>query len=621
MTSTIAQRLNDQYTDLSDRFRSLWTFYQFLGGVFKHLERGSLTFSYDFQGLYRRLQAALPQLGMEDTGSTGRELNDIEKELQRVHLELVTIEQEFPPSLLRRFFDHLKRQDQKILFALSKFYLMAKTPDQDNLDKLDMLLTRLAEAPSVDDKAAAGGLGEMLPKFQRLAAFAGIDPLPPDQESPLIEELEALQSQISSFEEFSAFMESGVLDKYRSFKHKLGPSYVSPKLLVKIVSTNIEAKARFKKLYQDEEVRIFEDTNRIFEIERYVEKNPELVHAELREQLDTFRECRLQFDSSRKQNNVKRDDIIGLRQAMLRVLEAFDTSMSMTSGTPRPLNGPQAPIVEQPQENHQPPPAFDKSDDHTEVKAYPTSDSDPLFFVEQEPIPLSPVSTVGAPQPAQPPVARALQEPISLDDEPSAPMTASRPEILSEPMELSDEYDEEAEQEEEIPSLTDLLPPDPLIADALQKIGFALELVGFDTPPEQACQAKEAHRLRLEPWEAGAFPKLVSKHVAPGSLQWELECFFLQCAALRVKMEEEVEEIIRLNQGNDNERLAQLIEQSTRSLERAQEFEKRFHWFVDDRRYRGDTDRLESINRSRFRFLQVYARLWLEHQASGGVSP
>ena len=32
--------LSVRYTTLSDRFRSLWTFYQFLGGVLKHLDEG-----------------------------------------------------------------------------------------------------------------------------------------------------------------------------------------------------------------------------------------------------------------------------------------------------------------------------------------------------------------------------------------------------------------------------------------------------------------------------------------------------------------------------------------------------------------------------------------------------
>jgi hypothetical protein len=37
--------------------------------------------------------------------------------------------------------------------------------------------------------------------------------------------------------------------------------------------------------------------------------------------------------------------------------------------------------------------------------------------------------------------------------------------------------------------------------------------------------------------------------------------------------------------------------------------------------YRGRTDQLEQVYRSRFRFVNIFSRLWLDHQASGGITP
>ena len=101
----------------------------------------------------------------------------------------------------------------------------------------------------------------------------------------------------------------------------------------------------------------------------------------------------------------------------------------------------------------------------------------------------------------------------------------------------------------------------------------------------------------------------------------QLQRFFLTSAALRVKMEEERKEIQRLASSSKPDHLFELLENSAGSLDRAREVERRFSWFIDDMLYRADTDRLEQIYRSRFRFLYAFAGLWLDHQANGGLTP
>ena len=169
MKPTSVHHLSERFTELSDRFRSLWTFYQFLGGVYRHLGRGEVPYAYDFQSLYRRLQEMVPRVGMAEAGPTQIEFEQLERELGRVHSELAKIEEALPPSLLRRFFDHLKRQDEKILYALIKFYLRYPELDPDTLDKLDLLLTRISESPPHDGRVSVRGGPEMRASFERLA--------------------------------------------------------------------------------------------------------------------------------------------------------------------------------------------------------------------------------------------------------------------------------------------------------------------------------------------------------------------------------------------------------------------------------------------------------------------
>ncbi len=541
MTATSATLLSERYTDLSDRFRSLWTFYQFLGGLFKHQDLGPVPFTYDFQGLYKRLQEVVPLLGLDPTPQTIHTVDDVERELRNIHGRLREIEREFSPSLLRRLFDQIRRQDERILFALVKFYLQVPELDQDTLDKLDILLTRLGEAPLEDGRALSRDRSELLEIFGRLADFAGVHRDDPDGLSAMVTAVREFREQIQALPDFEAVLTSDIYDRYREFKHSLGATYLQPALLVETVETNIVAKNRFRELYQEEEARILEDTNRIFEIERYLERNPDVAHNELREQIEIFRRFRTKFDSGRKENNIKRDAILDLRRSMQEILDRFDADRK-----PKPAPAPR---------------------------------------------PESPAEV----SPAEPAQAASL-ETVKLEEPPG-------------------------EAAEATASLEEILPPDPLLAEPLHKIMFALELVVWDHLPEQAAQAKELHNLKLEPWEVEAYRRLTEGTLVPECLEWELERFFLTSAALRVKMQEEFQEIRRLQATSDNNRLFDLLESSARSLERAREFDRRFQWFIEDLLFRGETRRLEQVYRSRFRFLQVFATLWLDHHTSGGITP
>jgi hypothetical protein len=150
---------------------------------------------------------------------------------------------------------------------------------------------------------------------------------------------------------------------------------------------------------------------------------------------------------------------------------------------------------------------------------------------------------------------------------------------------------------------------------------FALELVVWDRLPGQVAQAPEIRRLGLESWEIDSYRLLSEDSLEQGTAEWELARFSLASAALRVKMDEEREEISRLEAAQNPDRLYQLLERSAQSLERARDVERRFQWFIDDMLFRGDTDKLENVYGSRFRFLHSYSGLWLAHQRSGGLTP
>ncbi|NOZ95045.1 MAG: hypothetical protein GXP47_09960 [Acidobacteria bacterium] len=569
MNTVSVTPLHERYTDLSDRFRSLWTFYQFLGGLFKYRNMGPLPFEYDFQGFHQKLQELVPQLSVAPSMETVRIMDSMERELGTVHERLREIEGEFPPSLLRRLFDHLKRQDEKILFALVKFYLQYGEFDADTLDKLDILLTRLGEAPQENGRIAARDRDEMQQLYRRLAKFARLPEGEPMEVSALVTAVREFRSQVEAMTRFDDILGSDIYDRYRELKHSLGNTFLQPDLLVEIVVTNIAAKKRFHQLYQEEEARILEDTNRIFEIERYLEKNPDVGHDALREQIETFRKFRSRFDAGRKENNLKRDDILELRRAMQAILERIG-----------PLGDGVAVALASP-------------------VSVPAVTTEPQTAPRERPDISAPVTT---PEPPNPPLRAVAAAPPPPAGVPAETM-------------------EEIELEDSTATLTEILPPDPMLNEALHKIMFALELAAWDALPEQAVHAKELHNLRLEPWEVEAYRRLSEGTVAPNTLDWELERFYLTTSALRVKMDEEASEIERLQASQDADRLFGFLERSAQSLERARDVDRRFRWFIEDMLYRGKTEGLEQIQRSHFRFLQSFATLWLRHESAGGITP
>jgi len=387
---------------------------------------------------------------------------------------------------------------------------------------------------------------------ERLAEFAGVEELDPVERSSFVLTIQEFRGQVEAVSDFETLLTGGLFDRYRQFKHGLRANYLDPEIMAEIVKTNITAKNRFQELYQFEEASILEDTNRIFEIERYLEKNPEAADEALRNRIESFRRFRSRFDSGRKQDNLKREDVLELRRSMQDLLDRFE------------------PLVRRAR------------------KAHTTIPED----------------------------SEAAERPSSV---PSRPITA----VLTgdvQPIPY-DEPNEPAPRAATTASLGEIIPPDTLLNESLHRMMFALELVVWDYPPEDAIARVELANLNLEPWEADAYRQLSENAVTEGTSSWELGHFFLTSAALRIKMDEEDSEIRRLKANHAGERLFEILENSAQSLERARDVDRRFQWFVDDMLYRGETERLEQMYRSRFRFLHSYSRLWLDHQSAGGITP
>lgn len=530
MATVAMHDLNQRYVRLADRSRSQWTFYQFLQGLFKHLRGASCPLEIDFNALFNALREIPDTLGVSDTSRAEKALVTISAKLEDQAKKLLTVDADIPPSLLRRFFDRLRTQDEKVLLAIIKFYLDVKEPSQDILDKLDILFTRLSEIPRGDGTSLAREKHELERIVQPLLQARELPRTSEQEIGILLTALSDLKSEVVSSRSFTELVGGGSLDRFRSLKRRLGPSFLHPALLPPLLQTTVTIKNRFHDLWQEEQASLLEDTSRVRELQRQLESQPELMSNELREAFEAFAAVRQRFDRGREEESVRREDALELRLTLNRILEQFDKGYPSAGGQ-RGFGG------------H----GFETIEQATEVE-----------------------DSGGEP-------GRSTDETVDLVS-------------------------------------------DPLIQEYVSKLVFALELVGTDRSPSDAAHAKELVTLRLEPWEIEACQNIGKGRLAPGSLAAERGRLFLQAAALRVRMDEEAREIDRL-QRRESEHLVDQIERATQSLHRAAEYERRFTWLIDDALYRGDTEPLEKLHRSRFRLLQSYSSLWLIHNERGGISP
>ena len=352
MDVTSLSELNQRYVRLTDRCRSQWTFYQFLQGVFKHLRGTPCPVQIDFQEFFTRLRAVAELLGNPETSATEQTIQELGSQLDRTSARLLEIDDELPPSLLRRFFDRLKQQDEKILLAVIKFYLDAGRLPEDRLDKLDILFTRLAEVPLANGLTRPRERHEIERLIRPLLQQRHAEPTGDRNVETFLDAIAGLKGEFLSAGEFGELVSGGSLDRFRKLKRRLGEHLLDARLLPALVDATIALKSRFGELWALEEPHLLDDTNRAREAKRQLELNPELVTPHLRELFDSFEVAQQRFDHGRDQETMRREDIVQLRRALNGILEQFDAVQPAAAdgeGPADPDPVPHAPAGDRPE--------------------------------------------------------------------------------------------------------------------------------------------------------------------------------------------------------------------------------------------------------------------------------
>lgn len=332
--------LQTRYERITDRLKAAWTSHQFVAGTFRHFLAVPLPYEVDFTRIYDRTRELATTIENRRLVATIGAVSELEDALDSTTRELLAADDNISPSLLRRFFEKLKRQDDTIIEYLIKFYLYADAVEADRRDKLDFLFTRLGE----DFYAPRGEFLvreslELRPVIIRLVSILRVAAAPRDEVVRVIRAVRSMRDDIASAVKFDDLTERNLLKDARTFKHRVGDLFFDPDVLLAIIELNVASKNRFLRLYRGEEQRIVEDSAKLMEHGDAIERNFGEANPALIEEIARFREFKERFDTLRAQSNIKHVVVAHLKASMNNILAQLDRGLDVEEEPP-PIEPP-----------------------------------------------------------------------------------------------------------------------------------------------------------------------------------------------------------------------------------------------------------------------------------------
>ena len=314
MSAQDLNRVHRRYVVVSSTFKAAWTFHQFVQGlrkVFPALPASE--YPADFQSIYGELKQVSENLSETSVDTAAVQLDQVEGRLMPVVMELVAVDQQISPGLLRQFFQRVKNFEDKYLTHLVKFYLHSKGEEDwqpDRLDKADFLSTRVAE--EYNDSRGAFVLCDPT-KLRELAegfwAALSVRPIADIEAEAVCQEVAAIGRESRAIGSIDELHEKGLIARYRDLKHSLGDAFFQPRVWHSVLETNLVMKNHIQQLYRRDEQRIVAEYQQVFDLERDVP-----VDVQLGEELSDFRDAVERFEHQLQGENVRLTELAQLRE-------------------------------------------------------------------------------------------------------------------------------------------------------------------------------------------------------------------------------------------------------------------------------------------------------------------
>jgi hypothetical protein len=329
--------LHRRYVSLGGRFKAAWTFHQFLQGLQKFFASAGIpAYPTELPEIHLALKRASEQLTSNRAEEAAAELEGAAKRLDDTVAILAAADVRVTPPLLRQFFERVKSYDDQILAQMVRFYLGLAAEEGlagDRLDKVDFLLTKLAE----ETDPVSGAIGLRAPSRLR-PIFEGfwtvLDGLAADPAwiEDHKEELAAFRRELAGMNDIATVTSSGIVARYREAKRLLGRYLFHPEIVLALVDTNLAFKKKIQQEFRAEEARILEESQRILAAE------DAFLGSATGGDLSQLRRAYEEVERKQRADNLKLEDLAFLRREVEelrpRLLSADRTAAPRADATP-----------------------------------------------------------------------------------------------------------------------------------------------------------------------------------------------------------------------------------------------------------------------------------------------
>jgi|KBSSwiStaDraftv2_1062776.scaffolds.fasta_scaffold01425_10 hypothetical protein len=317
------QLLHEDYIRLTERFKALWTFHQFLRGVQKTFFASEPSYALDFGRLYDDVRAVAGTIDTTSPEKVAPRLRELSERLDAFARKLREADRHISPSYVRRFFEKVQPQDEKIAFHLLRFYFSQHDVDEDVVDKVDFLATVVAAGQTAGSEGAAARPRPDMQKFFESASMTSVWPRLDATTTPtIVRAFDELAADMARAQEFEDLVTARLLNNVRTMKRRVASGLANPEVLAAVAACNLKTRSVFRRLYDREERRLEEATERIGDLEKELTRGG--LESPSGDEFQRFHESRVRFERQSKESNLKALHVVELKEAIGEVLGRFE---------------------------------------------------------------------------------------------------------------------------------------------------------------------------------------------------------------------------------------------------------------------------------------------------------
>jgi hypothetical protein len=342
-TKPESEAISRAYARLSTKFKTLWTFHQFLQGVHRTSLNGATGPAVSFAPLYEQMKRIKATKGVEPDADARAAMARLDVQLDALHAILAEDDRQISPSTMRQFFERVKAGDEELLLSILKFYYYANTLSPDEMDKVDFLLTRLGTTPGKGGEAELKSPADLQTLSDALLSLMERPRADAAEVHSVVSLLDILRRDLEACERFEDLSNRKTLENIRTLKHRMGKAFYEPEVMRAILSSNVAVKKKFQLLYKVEEKRILTASREVLEKEKDLEQDARFMSPEFREDLERFRKDKDEFEKASRRRGVRPRDVKRLKDSLHRLLarldpaaaDEFDVGSDSTAGSSR----------------------------------------------------------------------------------------------------------------------------------------------------------------------------------------------------------------------------------------------------------------------------------------------